>query len=367
MMRALRPFVVIRIGGLNSNRVGPFAIRTELYLCQREAGVHNGRTFDIFYYSLPASNQQLKKMWDRSLRSWQFSRVVGRVSNTIPGASAHIVPTLPLRDTKGYLAKYPPHLGFTPEEESRGQSELEAMGVPSGTPFVCFLARDSAYLSALHPDRDWNYHNYRDCDIEDYLPAVERLEQGGYYGIRMGAVVGKPLSTRTPGVIDYSSHHRTDFMDIYLSAKCRFFLTSGAGIDVVSRIFRRPIAFANFIPLEFISTWGPDDLTIPKKLWMPKEDRFMTFRETLDSGAGRFMTQDEHDRLGIVPTRNTPEEIQALAMEMDSRLNGAWSTTDEDEELQQRFWSLFRPSELNGVFLSRVGAEWLRQNQDLLD
>ena len=52
---------------------------------------------------------------------------------------------------------------------------------------------------------------------------------------------------------------------------------------------------------------------------------------------------------------------------MDERIKGTWQSTEEEEELQQRFWSLFKPSELNRVFLSRIGAEFLRQNRELLD
>ncbi len=366
-IRVLRPIIVVRIGGLRSSRIGPFASRTELYLCQSDAGIHDGRIFDIFFHSLPPSNQQLKRMWDRSLHVWQFSRIVDRVSRALPGASAHTMPTLPLRDTKGYLAKYPPHLTFTPEEESRGQSELLQIGVLPRTQFVCFLARDSAYLDATYPQGKWSYHTYRDSNIDDYLPAMQKLEECGYFVLRMGAVVSKPLPSRSSGVIDYASDHRSDFMDIYLSAKCRFFLTSGAGIDTVARIFRRPVAGVNAIPLEYISTWGPHDLTIPMKLWITEEKRFMNFREILDSGVGRFMKQEQYDHLGLEPVHNTPEEIQSLAIEMDERLNGTWITTEEDEMLQKRFWSLFQTSELNGVFLSRIGTEFLKQNQDLLD
>lgn len=64
---------------------------------------------------------------------------------------------------------------------------------------------------------------------------------------------------------------------------------------------------------------------------------------------------------------NTPEEITTLVMEKDQRLKGEWQTTKEDEELQRRFWALFKPSELNQVFLSRIGAEFLCQNRELLD
>lgn len=56
-----------------------------------------------------------------------------------------------------------------------------------------------------------------------------------------------------------------------------------------------------------------------------------------------------------------------ISVEMDERLKGTWQTTEEDEELQRRFWSLFKPSELNRVFRSRIGAEFLRQNRELLD
>ena len=56
----------------------------------------------------------------------------------------------------------------------------------------------------------------------------------------------------------------------------------------------------------------------------------------------------------------------ALAIEMDERLKGTWQATKEDEELQTEFWSLFKPSEFNKVFVSRIGADFLRRNRELL-
>jgi len=93
----------------------------------------------------------------------------------------------------------------------------------------------------------------------------------------------------------------------------------------------------------------------------------MTFHEILHSDVGRFKVTEWYEERGIEVQENTPEEIIALVLEMDDRLKGIWRTTQEDEELQRRFWSLFRPSELHGVFLSRIGAQFLRNNQELLD
>jgi len=101
----------------------------------------------------------------------------------------------------------------------------------------------------------------------------------------------------------------------------------------------------------------------------------MTFRETLESGAGRIWRAEKFDEIGIDVIENTPEEITALATEMDERLDGTWETSDEDEGLQQRFWTLFKSLNLvnegasseNGVLLARIGTGFLRQNQHLLD
>ena len=93
----------------------------------------------------------------------------------------------------------------------------------------------------------------------------------------------------------------------------------------------------------------------------------MTFREIFESGVRRLGLSEQYQRLGIEPIENTPEEITSLVLEMDERLKGTWQSAEEDEELQQCFWSLSEPGESNRVFLSRIGAEFLRQNRHLLD
>ena len=188
----------------------------------------------------------------------------------------------------------------------------------------------------------------------------------------MGSVVREPLSCNDPMIIDYATIGRTDFMDVYLAGTCRFFLGSASGITEVSQSFRRPIALINYLPLETVHSWHSQHLVIPKKLFLRDEKRFMTFREIIESGAGRYYYTQQYDRLGVDVVENTPDEIRALTVEMDERLNGTWETTEEDQDLQQRFWSLFRArplhegNPLHGEIRSRIGAEFLRQHRDLL-
>ena len=62
-VRALRPFVLIRFGHLSSTRIGHLAAYTEIYLCERDAGMHPPRAVDIFFLLKPVSNRYLAKMW----------------------------------------------------------------------------------------------------------------------------------------------------------------------------------------------------------------------------------------------------------------------------------------------------------------
>jgi len=368
VIRVLRPLILIRFGSLLSSRIGHFAAATELYLCSRDIAGKDGRVFDVFYHNGPICNQQLKKMWERIINVSSIAYWLDRTNRLMPGADKHVVPPLiKVADTYALFERTQVHLSFTPKEECLGETALRELDIPNGASFVCFHSRSSAYLENMFPNENWRYHNYRDSSIKNYIPAAEELTHRGYFTIRMGAVVEEPLQTTNSMIIDYAVNNRTDFLDIYLGAKCRFFICDTAGIYAIPAVFRRPIAWVNFIVLQDVHTWGKNYLSIPKKLWLRSEHRFLTFREILDSEIGRLLHSEKYERLGIEVIENTPEEITDVAVEMDERLKGSWQTTEEDEQLQQRFWALFKPSELNQVFLSRIGAKFLRQNRELLE
>ena len=380
VMRIIRPFIHIRFGELVGTRIGHFALNMELYFCKLDAGIrnnkYNNKYIDIFFCGNCTCNDQLKKMWVRTFKKYRKHKVfllrppkifpIGFANTIIPGGEKFCISTTD-RDVDCMFDRFPPHIAFTAEENERGRRELCDLGIPEGCPFICSHVRDSAYLDKNFNQSNWSYHNFRDSDIFNTLPAAEELKRRGYYVIRMGALVKEVLNSKNPMVIDYATNRRTDFLDVYLSAKCNFFLGTASGATSgLPVIFRRPIVWANFIPLEYVPGWSSRDLFIPKKLWLRKEDRYMCFREILESGVGRFLTTRQYEDLDIEVVENTPEEILAVAVEMDERLRGTWTSNKEDEELQQQFWSLFKPSDLNQVFYVRIGTGFLRQNAALL-
>lgn len=367
----LKPIKLIRFGNFRSNRIGPFAMNTELYLSERDIGLGKTNTLDLFWCPEPISNYQLKKMWSRSIIVCGFVKYLDRINNMIPWGTAHSVKMregykFADRDTEGFLTLTKPHISFTQQETVQGLENVKHFGIESNTSYVCFLGRDSAYLNSIEPHKDWDYHSYRNFDINDILPAAEYLSSQNIYSIRMGSITKHKLISNNPMIIDYANNYRTDFLDIFLSANCKFFVSCGTGLDFVSNIFRRPVALINFVPLENIHSWYKNGLTIPKKIWSSKESRLLTFKEILESGVGRFMKTEQFNELDLKIIDNTPGEITALVSEMEQRLKGVWVADQDDEELQQRFWSLFTKSERHGTIRARIGTSYLRDNIDLL-
>ncbi len=182
----------------------------------------------------------------------------------------------------------------------------------------------------------------------------------------MGSHVEKKLPTlRNKKIIDYAANFRSDFGDIYLPAKCKFYLGCTAGIWRVPTLFNVPIAGANFAP--FHTPLRAVDIFIPKKIWSKKEKRFLTFSEVFDFELTKlYPTDDDYEKAGLLHVESTSEEILDLAKEMNERLNKKLKYTKKDTELQKKFHSLIKKTHPWYGTPARIGAKFLRKNKRLL-
>lgn len=72
----------------------------------------------------------------------------------------------------------------------------------------------------------------------------------------MGSAVSKVFKVDNPKIIDYATNGmRSDFMDIYLAAKCLFCISTGLGFDAVPTVFRRPVVYVNHTPVGYLHTF----------------------------------------------------------------------------------------------------------------
>ena len=380
VIRLIRPWLLVRWGHLRSSRIGHFAANTELYLCEQDAGINapTQRHVDFFFMERLICNQQLAKMWKRVLRicpHW-METPINWLNMLIPSGAVHLIgdPTQNDRDVHNLVEHSAPHLEFTAEEAARGEAGLGMMGIPPGSPFVCLIVRDSAYLDT-HSSRDWSYHNYRDSDVQNYVLAAEALADRGYFVIRMGATVREAIKSDHPRVVDYAANGmRSDFMDIYLGAKCEFCISGNTGFDAIPFLFRRPVVNVNVLPIGYLWTFRSQNMGITRHHFSLHKERDLTLSEIVSSGAVFYVQNSDYEAEGIQLIENTPEEIRDVVVEMVERLNGTWQPQEDDEALQRRYWEIF-PTDaktadgkpLHGEIRSRFGAAYLRNNRGFLD
>lgn len=352
--------ILIRFGEVWSWRLGHMAGNMECYLCERAAGLQRG--IDLFAHKGEPANKQLAKMIERRVfvDPTKFVLLLGVVNRSIRGWEPHAIDTAQVdRDIHNLFEKYPPQMSFTARELARGRAGLRALGIPDGAKWVYLIVRDSA----KHPQLP--YHSYRNAEIAAHAPAALALAERGYYVVRMGKNVAEPMPVRHPRIIDFAMRTpHDDFMAMYLGAHCAFCVSTGTGPDAIPVIFRRPVCYVNYVPIEYLQTYHRHSLAIWKHHY--RDGKRMTLPEIYLSQCGQFMAAQQFAEAGITLVDNTPEEICAAVREMADSVEGA----PVQESLRQaRFWrefptatrSAYNGKPLHGKINMRIGAEFLRQ------
>ncbi len=377
VIRVIRPFILVRIGAMRSDRIGHFVLETDLMLLEQEHGIspRPRRSIDIWYAPEPISNRVIYEMWKRVMRIWPnwFMVPVFRLNNLMPGSRAHQIPNTASTclDVHNLIDDAPPHLSFTPSEIEIGNRTLKQMGLGEGDRFVCFIVRDAAYTKMAFPDKDMSYHDYRNCDVDDYVLAAEAVADRGLFVFRMGSVVAKPLRSTHQRVIDYAnSRFRSEFMDVFLGANCEFCVSDGLGYYAIPAAFRRPNAYVNYSPFHMFYSSRACDLGIAKTVSSLKTGKRLNLSQMGENGIAQFSHTAQYLDAGVSIDSNTPEEIRDLMIEMLDRIEGSWKSQSGDDELQKSFWRKYsevigeQRTICHGEIRAKYGAQFLRDNRD---
>jgi putative glycosyltransferase (TIGR04372 family) len=406
----VRPLVPIRFGVIDTADCARSTEELEAYMCARELNVDERRTIDVFSLTGPVPLKSLEEMWGRTLHIHGFAKYLSAMNFLVPEWHSNRVRTV--RVTRSYLLldHTHPHFCFTPDEEQQGRSELRHMGVPHGcSHFVCFAARPT------RPEEDGTTGN----GLAECLPAMEELARRGYFVIWMGGARRDDLPTGNQRILSYSRRIGSDFLDLYLPARCTFLVGWEGFSASMATVFRRPVVRLDwdpstkgrlhssadlFVPVRFTNENGKLKSLkemMPMECGMisegdsslkPAEESAMGFQEFLSSSGieidGSYGALTGHSN--VTSPSESPEtlpagtsqdgaanqaseiaissaEIKAAVLEMDQRLKGEWKTSEHDELLQSKAKIAFSMLSHGTVNLGmRTGAEFLRKNPDFV-
>jgi len=355
IIRLIRPWIVVRIEHLSVINFGALVRHTAIYYLEKKQKINQPtkKCIDLFYVhpSDKIYNKQIIKMWKRKLNflSGHFLNPIDKVNELIPGWKIHKIEvtnrSMKQHKANSLIEKYQP-LNFTSKEEIYGKEILKKFGLSENDKFVCLAVRDEAYqlkkVSARF--KDWSYHDHRNFDINNFIMAAESLAERGYYVFRMGVVVKKALNTKNNKIIDYAnSNLRSDFMDVYLGAKCTFCISTGFGFEEVPFVFRRPIALIQcpFGDIGKIFAYSDKFLVLTKHHILEKENRELSLSEIFSHGVAYAERSKIFGERGIKLVDNTPEEIKDLVIEMANNLESKKKLNNEENQLQKNFKNLF--------------------------
>lgn len=261
-----------------------------------------------------------------------------------------------------------PVLLLEQNDEEYGWSVLKRFGIKSDDWFVCLHVREGGYFG----EDLTSHHRNRNANISNYLLAIQEITDRGGWVIRMGDPTMTPLNLGGK-VIDYAnSAMRTGRMDVFLSAKCLFFIGNTSGPFLVAESFGVPCLNVNVFPITHRPQYK-HDLYIPKLYWSNKENRYYTFQEAIALSVldGVHVNSDYFDKMGVKVVENTPTEICEAVIEMIGRLNNSYKIDDCDQELLDRYVSLFKheyfytPSDIQAI--SSIALSFIKSKINLMN
>ncbi len=366
LVRLVRPIVHIRFGKVLAYGFGQCVLVPEVYLSRKKSGLDTKNTLDLFFFDGSVRNQQLAKMIRRKMFVNPLVQPFYNANLFLSGWKTHLVKSPSYyteRDVEHSFLEVPPQLSFQNEELGQVKKELMKCGMKPGDKFVCWYIRDAGY--------QLNSTSSGVCfDVNQFDRIIDKLIEEGYYVLRMGKNVEKPLTYRHPRMIDYGWKFQSDLMDIWLAANCEFFINAGGGgLSVVPEAFRQPLLCFNYDVFTFWST-SKDSLVSFRRF--KKDGKYLTLREIIDFGCCKIMRLPLDTKQTEIQIEDQSEqEILDMIDEMISRLNGSWEINNDLMEMQDKFWSILQEWDdfhcwHGKKLLCKVGHNYMLQNQEWL-
>ena len=252
-----------------------------------------------------------------------------------------------------------PLFAFPSDLASRGWATLRQAGIPTGSWFVALHVRE------CEPDgRKSGINVVRNADLLTYLPAIDEITRRGGWVIRLGDPGMTPLPPLA-NVFDYCrSPLRSDWMDIFILACCRFMVATNSGPAFVPALYGTPAVMTNWWPAAE-RPWHPSDIFVPKLLRKLSDDSYLTLTETLREPlcwcySRRYLA----GHAGVRVENNDPEMIRAAVEEMLNALEDNRDQDDATAQLRERADQIYQTSGVAGM--ARLPGKFLHRHERLI-
>ena len=349
ILYAVRKDFLVRIGcftRFHQEALGHWVVDSSILIARagRRPKVNNG--FDIYYYepSIEICNQYWRTLISRHLRFAPWYMVIGIhywIRNIASLNQLNIL--MPVdengsRDINGELSSVPCRLCFNTQETQNAEHFFRYYGLAPNTPYICLLVRDSAYKGSSGVQGTFSIRN---SNIEDFRDLAIYCIERGIAVIRMGKKTSNRLNLASRLFIDYSlSPLKSDFLDVWLFANCLLCVSTAAGADSISDVFRRPILYINHTIPELLTSWSYAIHSFKIFRWA-RSNAMLSLTEMLNlSWWSNGISTQVYDQNNIVFESIPPKVMASICEEAILKINGKWEITSEEKLAQERFFAI---------------------------
>ena len=177
----------------------------------------------------------------------------------------------------------------------------------------------------------------RDSSIENYELSCKLIKDLGGQVVRMGGPNFPQLNKKFPA-IDYAhSNIKSEYIDYWLWANCKFWIGNGNGASTAVIPFKKTRLVTDHWP------WDPNgpshDFFLPKLFYDNRRSRFLTPEETTTSELGRSMSRNFVTSSEFALVDNSPELIKASTLEIFESLDTKKSLKIDNNDIDLRIYS----------------------------
>lgn len=361
-------FLNLKIGYINISRFGEAIY--EYYLLKNVIDKKNS----IIFYQEPVSSQFLLDIIFKEKKIFKLNIIVRELINYLlinKYYSCLIENHLLNKDVYyNHVDKYPLIYSFTNSEEDHVKKFFLKNKFNIKKEFICIHNRDNQYLENLDKRFNFEYHNYRNFSVNDFVKSLDYLTNK-FSVIRTGVISNEKLNYNKNQILDMPFINHSSLVSFYILSNCKFYIGSDSGAWTVSYLFKKPIFFINFS-----LTISQQQLTncvntsmIFKKIFSKNLNRYLELTEIVDYNLFDLSSVDDLNKLKLEVHNNTEEEILTYIKEI--RLVGSQISflNDEHRNLSNRFWYLIiKKLKLNipKKKFPIIGFNFLKNNPNLL-
>ena len=340
----IKIFKNFNINRIRSKKIGDFTTPLEIYICEKKDNPK--KIPNIWYMDKNIANEFLKKKWKKELiilpreilepiyllfKKFKFfnfffedySKASDEVKRSLRDSVKYI-------DNKNVVYKYKPSIEFDSTEKNIGENYLKKIGFQNKK-FVIFSSRTAEF----HNEKD---QSTRNSNIENQILGINFLVSKGFKAIRMGKNEKKKINFSGSNIIDYAtSFDRSDFLDVYLTSKCEFMISSESGINELAVLFRKPRLVVDHYYCGAYEKYASRVIVLPKKFKNLNTENIISFDEAYKKKLNHVRTPSDVRELGYEVLDNSKYEIKEATESMFSLINNDLNF-NEILQNQKNFW-----------------------------